>query len=305
MQIVNGYRTKSGSMKRMSMIADKLSERIHEIWRKQYLQLLTDEITYTTDAIVLGTEKYDERLTILQVAEDKVCNAIHAANINGTETSLNLVVILEYMYMPDGYVYINVASPNWFIADGIFDDVQEVEKYDVTAVEAEQATGHIDMWNKIAKTYSNGKMSFRQNYIPELPLMKVGKDDITFKKPSERAVFQAMSRERNNILAALTGGQQIMPQILMRKMDEVEIEMQMPVHQQRIQDYINQLSAILPEITYEMIANPIGANKGCEQKPDIVEVLEEKALNDCAVVEDEKPSDDTGNVNSNENTDSK
>lgn len=291
MQIVNGYRTKSGSMKRMTMIATKLGEKIREVWRKQYLSLLSDEVAYTADAIVLGTEQYDNNLSILKIAEDKIANAVRIAGMVGNETSYNLVVVVEFMYMPDGYVYINVVSPNWYIADGIFDDIPEIEKYDVSATEAEQATGHIETWNKIAREYSNGKLSFRQNYIPELPLVNVAKDDLTFKKPVERALFHAMSRERNNVLAALCGGQQIPPQLLMKRLDEVEIEMQAPLHQQHVQNFINQLSGILPELTYEMITGPLGKINEPERH-DIVTQLEEQALASCDA-EEEAPAEET------------
>lgn len=257
MQIVNGYRTKSGSVRRLAHTSEDLIQRVNEVWKAHYIALLKNQISFVADSLVLGSQQYDVNRSVLDIAQERLCGMIRQANLSGAESAYNFVIILEYMYMPDGYVYINVASPNWFIAENLFDNITDMEKFDVSASEAEQATGKIDMWNKIARKYTGSQMSFRQNLIPPLPY-PIDEKEYEFEDIQTRAQINAEARERNNILGSLSGGRQIMPSELMHYLNSVEMEMEAPIHKYRIQEYVNQLCGILPVLTYDIVSKPIG-----------------------------------------------
>lgn len=253
MKIIEGYMIKGHDIAAIERITDEMYSTIKGKWTEQYVVLLQDEIAAQADDYVLGVSQREPGHSLLETAQWALDKRIKAAIASGAPTQFNFALAVEIMTDGnDSYFYI--ASPNSYLTEQIFHKIRKLIPYDVTEGEDPENEVRIKKWNEIRERYKDRK-TFRHIYIPELPI-EIDTKALTFSKPAKRAMYHADNRVRSRLLSYMSAGENVPPELLMRRMNEIEVALGLEIHQREIKEYARELTAILPVLTEKDVIEP-------------------------------------------------
>ena len=255
--IINGYRTKENiGNATFETLMKKIKHAIEEKQRASYISLLSEEVGLVTDYYVLNYITINEGRSILDVAQERLCQRIDEATRSGSENRYNFHIGLEYMPHKKRW-YILIASNNDSLAEGILDSVSDLEKFVTTDDEDNQTEEQQKVWNEIREKYTQTLQPMRQHFMVPLPL-NVHADSLKFQTVQDRAFYQAENKEYSLIFQSLTKGRAIPPMEIMRYVDEIAIERGNASHAVNVQKNLSQLLVMLPNLTTELVTKPCG-----------------------------------------------
>lgn len=274
MVVLTGYKSNSNlNAAKMLSLSEKIRSAVENKWQTIYMDLLSDEINAVADNYVLNRLQIVPGHSILDVSVERVCNRIHMSSSKNVSTRYNFALSLEVMPYKNNW-YILVIDKNPYF-DGIFKDINTLIPYNV--VESETPTENEIVWEEIKQIYSGKSIPFRLNYFPTLPIA-IDASKIKFQTKAERALYIAVSDERNAILGSLSMDQAIPPAEIMRYIDEIDLEREAGAfHDYNIRIKTAQLMNILPELSYDLISKPLNANQSLVEEMKGEQVLEDQA----------------------------
>jgi hypothetical protein len=261
-----GFKITGTNLKRANNILDKARKRVREAVTEEYNRLLAYEVTELVDDIAMGMAPRPD-IPIIDAACDTLNERIRYAGM-GMDIEYNLEV--SGSLMTDGTdTYLLLHTKNQYLIEAFAGSSSEIINCSVksqsSAILGEEAeeTDIVRKWKELMNKYGDNLTLTAMNVVLSGPV-RVDDSRLVFPSPAERAGTRARHSLENKLLSMYACGREIPPHKLMEYIDRALIASTTEENGAAIDEMAVRLTAVLPNITVELIRrdpkNPVEEN---------------------------------------------
>lgn len=258
MEQFHGYRIAKTNIRQVERVLLKAQEQVRQACMEEFHRLLAEEVANLVDDIALNIVPQPER-AILDVAADMLFEKIRFAESRALPLEYNFASSVQIMPDRDAiYLMFNTLNPNLQEAFASSPDVEDFVvnlEPSSTGEDDPVQTERSKKWMALQKEYENKPIVLCANFSQSLSIDK-GLLSGYFVSKTDRAAVRARREMMNRLFNMYACGKEVPPYKVMCVLDQVLLKLM----DERIESEMNrlkqQLLAILPEITIEMICPP-------------------------------------------------
>lgn len=219
MIVIRGYVLKSNDIIKIETILRDLRNKCKKKMKKEYTNLLREEIENLFDDISLNKMPRPDG-NIFEIAKQILDDKIKNASLKQLPVEYNFNISVNILIDSDNITYFKVNSNN-FIYDDAFKSIGDLNEYSLDMNESVSAdNSKTIVWNRLMNFYSsNDNAPLSVNLIAGFEDVDVDMEKLSFTEPKKRAKTLARQEMTTRLINMYANGGQIPPHKLMTYID--------------------------------------------------------------------------------------
>lgn len=255
MEQFQGYKIPRTNIRQVERVLQKAQSNVRQACIEEFHRLLAEEVTNLVDRIALNIEERPN-CAILDAAADALFEKIRFAESRNLPLEYNFAASVQIIPDRDAvYLILNCQNPNLREA---FASTPEIENFVVNlkpssnGEEDEVQTERSKKWMALQKEYENKPTILFANFGQSLSIDTNLLSTYFMSKP-DRATVRARHEMMNRLFNMYACGKEVPPSRVMSVFDQVLTKLLDEQVEEEMHRMEQQLLAILPDITIEMI----------------------------------------------------